>query len=123
MDDKRCRAIATVMFWVLIALLALLPAFIPSLAHTVAFNTVSMIVAVLAVGAWVHFDARVQGGTVGPMMRLLIVLFAIVTVPVYVFHTRGMQPGIVWLFKVAGVFLVLVLLIGIGLVAAGASGT
>lgn len=119
MDEKTSRNMSVIVFWFSMVLLAILPAFIPALMQSMAYNVLSMIVAILAIGAWVHFDSRVHNTHVGPAMRASIVLLAFVAVPIYVFRTRGMREGLFWALKVLGLFLLSVLLIGIVLVGLG----
>jgi hypothetical protein len=119
MDEKASRSLAVFAFWFSMVVLALLPAFIPALMHAIAFNVFSLIVAILTIGAWVHFDARVHNVAVGPALRICIVMLGFIAVPVYVFRTRGLNGGLLWLLKVLGLFMLSVLLIGGALVTLG----
>gem|GEM_PF-6249284 len=94
MNEKSSRHVAAIVFWLLLVSLALLPAFIPALVTSNAFNIFSLFAVILSIGAWVHFDARVYNVSVGPAMRALIVLLAFIAVPIYVFRTRGLQGGV-----------------------------
>lgn len=120
MNEKSSRHVAAIVFWLLLVSLALLPAFIPALVTSNAFNIFSLFAVILSIGAWVHFDARVYNVSVGPAMRALIVLLAFIAVPIYVFRTRGLQGGVHWSLKVLGMFALSVLLIGLTLLTFGA---
>jgi hypothetical protein len=119
MNEKASRRLATIVFWALILSLVLLPSFIPALAYSIGFNVACALLVLLSVGAWVHFDARVHGFTVGPLMRISIILFAYLAVPFYVFRSRGFQGGLFWLLKIVGALALLILLLGAISVATG----